>query len=180
VALDERELLERARAGDIEAFAAFVRALEQRVRTVVFRLLDDVRDVDEVVQDTFVQVWRNLGHFRAESSPFTWVYRIAVNEALMRRRRRHLQTTELREETATATRDAFAASDLRSFLLERLRELPIEHRVPVVLRDIEGLSNHEVAEVLGISLAAAKSRIHRGRMQLREDFERWDRDIAQS
>ncbi|NUR75900.1 MAG: sigma-70 family RNA polymerase sigma factor, partial [Thermoleophilia bacterium] len=115
-----------------------------------------------------------LGRYRGDAAPYTWLYRIAVNEALMRRRRKTLPTSELQETTLAAADDAFAAADARAFLIERLRALPIEYRAAVVLRDLEGLSNEEVAEVLEISLAAAKSRIHRGRMRLREELERWE------
>lgn len=174
VAVGERELLEQAKAGDLDAFAEFVRAFEWRIRTVLYRLLDDARDVDEAVQDTFVQAWRSLARFRGDSAPYTWLYRIAVNEALQRRRRKTLPTSELREAIASGDEDAYAAADARAFLIERLRALPVEYRAAVVLRDLEGLSNEEVARVLEISLAAAKSRIHRGRMQLREELERWE------
>ena len=176
VALTERELLEQAKDGDLEAFAEFVRTFERRIRTVLYRLLDDARDVDEAVQDTFVQAWRNLERFRGDAAPYTWLYRIAVNEALMRRRRKTLPTSELQETMVAGGEDAFAAADARAFLIERLRQLPIDHRTAVVLRDVEGLSNEEVATALEISLAAAKSRIHRGRMQLREALERWEHD----
>jgi RNA polymerase sigma-70 factor (ECF subfamily) len=173
--VSEPKLLERAKGGDLKAFAEFVRTFERRVRAVCFRLLDDARDVDEVVQDTFVQAWRNLERFRGDAAPYTWLYRIAVNEALMRRRRKTLPTTELQETTVAGGEDAYAAADARAFLIERLRQLPDDYRVAVVLRDVEGLSNEEVARVLDISLAAAKSRIHRGRMQLRQDLESWER-----
>ncbi|SRR6266540_1698907 len=175
VALSERELLEQAKAGDLEAFAEFMHAFERRIRTVVYRLLDDARDVDEAVQDTFVQAWRNLERFRGDAAPSTWLYRIAVNEALMRRRRKTVPTTELQETTVAGGEDAFAAADARAFLIDRLRRLPAELRAAVVLRDLEGLSNEEVAQALEISLAAAKSRIHRARMQLRAELERWER-----
>jgi RNA polymerase sigma-70 factor (ECF subfamily) len=176
VTSSERDLLEQAKAGDQEAFAAFMRAFERRVRTLLYRLLDDARDVDEAVQDTFVQAWRNLERFRGDAAPYTWLYRIAVNEALMRRRRKTLPTTELQETIIADREDAFAASDARGFLIERLRALPAEYRVAVVLRDVEGLSNEEVARALEISLAAAKSRIHRGRMHLREELERLEQE----
>jgi RNA polymerase sigma-70 factor (ECF subfamily) len=172
--VSEPALLEQAKAGDLEAFAEFVRTFERRVRAVCYRLLDDARDVDEAVQDTFVQAWRNLERFRGDAAPYTWLYRIAVNEALMRRRRKTLPTTELQETTVAGDEDAYAAADVRAFLIERLRQLPDDYRRAVVLRDVEGLSNEEVARVLDISLAAAKSRIHRGRMQLRQDLEHWE------
>lgn len=178
MAVSERELLDQARGGDLEAFAEFMRTFERRIRAVCYRLLDDARDVDEAVQDTFVQAWRNLERFRGDAAPYTWLYRIAVNEALMRRRRKTLPTSELQETVLSAGEDAFAAADARAFLIERLRALPGDYRAAVVLRDVEGLSNEEVADALGISLAAAKSRIHRGRMQLRAELEQWEQADA--
>lgn len=155
-------------------FGELVLRYERRVAVVLARLLDDDRDVEEATQDVFVQAWRNLGSFRGDAGTFTWLYRIAVNEALMRRRRRRPQLTELDENTAA---DAVSghAGDLRTFLLVQIQKLPFELRSPLVLRDHEGLSNAEVAEALGLSLAAAKSRIHRARMQLRAALEEWER-----
>src|SRR5262249_54132538 len=176
--VSEPELLEQAKTGDLEAFAEFVRVFERRVRAVCYRLLDDTRDVDEAVQDTFVQAWRSLERFRGDAAPYTWLYRIAVNEALMRRRRKTLPTSELPEAAGSGGEGEDAARDARAFLIQRLRALPDEYRTAVVLRDLEGFSNEEVAQMLEISLAAAKSRIHRGRMRLREELERWERGEA--
>lgn len=174
MSLEEKQLLERARAGDLDAFAELVRRVERRIRTVLYRLLDDERDVEEAVQDTFVQAWRSLDRFRGDAAPFTWLYRIAVNEALQRRRRKHLPTVELQEVHAEQTTRGSDASELRGFLVDTLRSLPDDYRDALVLRDLEGLSNEEVAAVLGLSVPAAKSRIHRARMQAREALERWE------
>ncbi len=157
---------------EIDDFGAFVREHERRVRAVLLRLLDDDRDVEEATQDVFVQAWRKLDGFRGEAAVSTWLYRIAVNEALQRRRRRRVAVTELDERVAEPERED---EQLRRFLLECLRRLPLELRAPVVLRDVEGLTNQEVAEVLGLSLAAAKSRIHRGRMLIRAELEEFER-----
>lgn len=173
-------LVARAQDGDLDAFAELVRRHESRVRGVLVRLLDDDRDVDEAVQDTFVQAWRHLDRFRGEAQLFTWLYRIATNEAFMRRRRKRPPTTELDEGTAQSDvagpEAAAETSDVREFLLARIRELPLEYRAPLVLRDVEGLSNQEVADVLDISLPAAKSRIHRARMRIRTALEQWEKD----
>jgi len=166
-----RELLERARSGDLDAFADFVRHFERRVRTILFRILDDVRDVEEATQDTFVQAWRNLERFRGDAAPFTWLYRIATNQALQRRRRARFETVELADEHAPHDDPALAAGELRALLVEEIRALPFEYRTALVLRDVEGLSNEEVAAALEISLAAAKSRVHRARMALRARLE---------
>jgi RNA polymerase sigma-70 factor (ECF subfamily) len=170
---DERELVERAAAGDLDAFAELVRAYERRVTSVLYRLLDDRRDVEEATQDVFVQAWRNLGRFRGHAQLFTWLYQIAVNEALMRRRRKRPDVQELDDRLASAPDPE---PGLRELLVRELAALPFEHRAAVVLRDVEGLSNAEVAEALGISVGAAKSRIHRARMQIRDALAHWEQD----
>ncbi len=164
---EERLLLERARDGDVDAYADFVRRFERRVRTVLFRILDDARDVEEATQDTFVQAWRHLDRFRGDAAPFTWLYRIATNEALQRRRRARVETVEFSDEHTPADDRSFEDGELRTLLVEEIRALPLDYRTALVLRDLEGLSNEEVAEALGVSLAAAKSRVHRARMTLR-------------
>lgn len=161
----DRERVERAAAGDLDAFVELVRGYEHRVASVLYRLLDDRRDVEEATQDVFVQAWRNLHRFRGDAQLFTWLYRIAVNEALMRRRRKRPDVQELDERLPAAPDPE---PGLRDQLVRALSELPFEYRAAVVLRDIEGLTNAEVAEALGVSVAAAKSRVHRGRLQIRD------------
>lgn len=170
---DEAELVGRARSGDVEAFAELVRRYERRVGAVLYRLLDDPRDIEEAAQDVFVQAWRNLDRFRGDAALFTWLYRIAVNEALMRRRRKQPVLDPLEDAPDTAQDEPDA--ELGTFLVTRVHALPFEYRAPLVLRDVEGLSNQEVADVLGLSLAAAKSRIHRARMQIRAELDAWER-----
>jgi RNA polymerase sigma-70 factor, ECF subfamily len=176
----DAELVRLAREGDLEAFAEIVRRHERRVRTVLLRILDDPRDVEEAVQDAFVQAWRNLDRYRGEAALFTWLYRIGVNAALARARRKEHATTDLdslEAEGATGVpadalpESAAEAHDLHARVVAALAELPFEQREAVVLRDLAGLSNQEVADALGVSLAAAKSRIHRGRLALRDKLE---------
>jgi RNA polymerase sigma-70 factor (ECF subfamily) len=186
----EASLLARAREGDLDAFAEFVRVFERRIRSVLSRLLDDERDIDEAAQDTFLQAWRNLERFRGEAAPFTWLYRIAVNEALQRTRRRRLEVTPLEpeavEERAEGGAGRAPAADVEAagrealtFLKERIRALPDEARVPLVLRDVEGWSYEDVAAVLDLSVAAVRSRIHRARLQLGRDYAAWRGDLAE-
>ena len=172
----DAELVRLAQEGDLEAFADIVRRHERRLRIVLLRILDDARDVEEAVQDAFVQTWRNLDRYRADAAFFTWLYRIGVNAALARARRKEhvlvpLETLEAeggsRVPSELLPESAAEAHDLRARILAALGQLPLEHREAVVLRDIAGLSNDEVAQALGVSLAAAKSRIHRGRLELR-------------
>jgi RNA polymerase sigma-70 factor, ECF subfamily len=178
VGLDDSALLERAREGDVDAFAEIVRRYEHRVRGVLLRLLDDDRDVEEATQDCFVQAWRNLDRFRGDAAVFTWLYRIAVNEALARLRRKRLPTTdadkvEERADPRNEPQIAVESAELEEFLAGRIRMLEPDYRVPLVLRDVVGLSNEEVADVLELSIAATKSRIHRARMQIRAAYVEW-------
>lgn len=175
-AAEDAALVRAAQAGDVDAFSEIVRRHERRLRIVLLRVLDDERDAEEATQDAFVQAWRNLDRYRGDAALFTWLYRIGVNEALGRRRRKQLVTTDIADaEAATAShvrRDAqpeasAEAADVRDRVTSALDALPPDFREAVVLRDIAGLSNDEVAAALGLSVAAAKSRIHRGRMQLR-------------
>lgn len=177
---DDAALLAAARRGDVEAFSEIVRRHEHRLRLVVRRILDDTRDVEEAVQDVFVQAWRNLDRYRGEAAVFTWLYRIGVNEGLARRRRKRLETVDLDAPGAAAVHDArvevqpalsVESADTRDRVRAALAALPFDYREAVVLRDLAGLSNEEVADALGLSVSATKSRIHRGRMQLRELLE---------
>lgn len=190
--MDEHEtsLLARAREGDLDAFAEFVRSFERRIRAVLSRLLDDERDVDEAAQDTFVQAWRNLDRFRGDAAPFTWLYRIAVNEALQRTRRKRLELSPLDSEDVDQRAQGGAGStpaadveaghrETLSFLTARVRALPDDARVPLVLRDVEGWSYEDVAAVLDLSVPAVKSRIHRARLQLGREYAAWRGDLEQ-
>lgn len=177
---DDLALVRAAQQGDVEAFTEIVRQHERRLRAVLVRVLDDARDVDEAVQDTFVLAWRHLDRYRGDAALFTWLYRIGVNEALGRRRRMRLTTTDLATSEAESARDvrrdvqpeaSAETADLREHVAAALRLLPVDYREAVVLRDLVGLSNDEVAAALELSLPAAKSRIHRGRLQLRELLE---------
>ena len=187
---DETLLLSRAREGDVDAFAEFVRLFERRIRAVLSRLLEDERDIDEATQDTFVQAWRNLERFRGEAAPFTWLYRIAVNEALQRTRRKRLELApfepDLTEQRAEGGAGRTPAADVEAadrealaFLKERIRALPDEARVPLVLRDVEGWSYEDVAAVLDLSVPAVKSRVHRARLQLVHEYAAWRGDLLE-
>lgn len=176
----DAELVRLAQEGDVDAFAEIVRRHDHRLRIALLRVLDDARDVEEAVQDSFVQAWRNLDRFRGEAALFTWLYRIGVNAALARGRRKEHALTSLEsmesEGASQVSRDLLPeavaeARDVRRRVVAALARLPFEYREAVVLRDVVGLSNEEVAQALDVSLAAAKSRIHRGRLQLRDYLE---------
>ena len=175
----ERELIRRARAGDQDAFAQLVMSHAERVYGALRRFGLDPDEADEVAQEVFVRAWRGLARFEERSQFSTWLYRIAFNEAQRRLSRRPApraqpdpdrgadpilavpEAPELGPDAQTLEREFEQA------LEEALDELPADWRAAVVLRDVEGLSTHDAAEIVGIREAAFKSRLHRGRMQLR-------------
>ena len=175
----ETELIRRARAGDQEAFAELVMAHADRVYAALRRFGLDAGDADEVAQEVFLRAWRGLDRFERRAQFSTWLYRIAFNEAQRRRARRTLPrvapgpedapdpVAALPERDASGPEAQALAGEFEAQLHDALGHLPDEWRAAVVLRDIEGLSTHDAAEIVGVGEAAFKSRLHRGRMQLR-------------
>lgn len=172
------ELVARARDGDPDAFDALVREHAAPLYRLLARILGDPAAAEDVAQECFVRAWRALPSFRGEAKFSTWLYRIAVNEGnryLSRASRREvlpyddvlLDVPDLRAETA----ELAEAGELREQLERLLAELPPHYRVAVVLRDVEGFSNEESAELLELDLRNFKSRLHRGRMALRRRLE---------
>jgi RNA polymerase sigma-70 factor (ECF subfamily) len=184
---DDVTLVRRAKEGDEAAFNELIERHQARVFHHAQRLMGNPQDAEEVLQDTFLQVFRNLDRFEERSRFSTWVYRIATNEALMRlrkaRRKREVfledalgrdgewRGDEIRDFARSALEEV-QGRQLLQILDALLEEMPEEYRVVFVLRDIDGLSNAEVAEVLGISVPAVKSRLHRSRLYLRDRLSR--------
>jgi RNA polymerase sigma-70 factor, ECF subfamily len=162
-------------ADDLEDFLAIVERYERRLSAVIARLLDDPRDVEEALQDCFVQAWRHRGDFRSEAAVFTWLYRIATNTALMRLRRRRAQTVAIDDlsaiESQSLSDDPLEGHPELLVLVARVRdalgELSEHQRIIVLLRDVEGLSNAETAAALGLPITTVKAHLHRGRAALR-------------
>ena len=174
----DEQLVASARKGDERAFDELVSRHARRTYGMVARILGDRAAAEDVVQETFVRAWRGLSSFRGDAQFSTWLYRIAVNEAnrhLARETRRELVSYEdvmMKVPDISADVPARAESSEARRQLERLlAELPGNYRAPVVLRDVEGLSNEEAADVLGLDLRNFKSRLHRGRMALRKALE---------
>src|SRR5499427_5630168 len=183
--LPETRLISRLRVGDLDAFEDLVAHFERPVYSLCFRLLGDAEEARDAAQETFIKVYRGLGKFRAESGLKTWIYRIAINQAMNQQRwwrRRHRDETislELsRGESDTRLSDGLpshaVSPELEAIRNERegrimnaLGEIKQEYRVALVLREIEELSYEEIAITLSISIGTVKSRIARGREELR-------------
>jgi RNA polymerase sigma-70 factor, ECF subfamily len=172
----EAALVERARGGDRVAFEELVRRHADRLHAVVLRFVADPEEAREVTQEAFLRAWRGIDRFRGHSRVFTWLYRIGINEAKRRAERRPPAgaTRSLDDEPIPEAPDWSEApqarleqSDLRDALEEAVRALPFEYRAPLILRDVEGLSTAEAAEVMDLGEAAFKSRLHRARLAVR-------------
>jgi RNA polymerase sigma-70 factor (ECF subfamily) len=181
---EDDELVRRLRAGEEAAYEALLARFQQPVYNLAFRLASNPGDASDVVQEVFLKVFRNVGHFRRQSSLKTWIYRITVNEAHNQRRwffRHRSREVGLDDETDEGCSRTVADTGRSPFdcAFDREKHVLIENalgrinplfREVVVLRDIEDLSYEEIAEVLQISLGTVKSRIMRGREALREEL----------
>jgi RNA polymerase sigma-70 factor, ECF subfamily len=176
--VDERALVARAAAGDAPAFERLIELHGRRTYRMLVRIVGNPSDAEDVLQETLLKAWKALPRFRGDAQFATWLYRIAVNEANRRlareARRRSLPFEDTLAEVPDLDPgpDAHAESaELQELVGRCIDGLPAQYREAVVLRDIEGLSNEEAAEVLGLTVRNFKSRLHRGRMGIRHMLE---------
>ena len=169
-------LVDRARQGDRNAFGDLVRLHQHEVFTLAVRLVADRTVAADVAQDAFIRAWRALPKFRGDAAFATWLHRITVNAAWSQRRRAAARpVSQLDEALAVPDTDPLRqpervgeVADLRQALGDAIGALPIGMRAVVVLKDIYGWSHDDVARALGISETAAKVRLHRAHLRLRE------------
>ncbi|MEW6434752.1 MAG: sigma-70 family RNA polymerase sigma factor [Myxococcota bacterium] len=182
---DDAVLLARARAGDVSGFEALVEKHKDRVYALALRMTNSEADAAEVSQEAFLAAFRNLKEFRGDAQFGSWVHRIAANTALMRLRKRKAAAETLEStleveptfnergslmDTVSNWRDAEGDAldaELRVAIETAAASLADEYRQVFVLRDLEGLSYEEIAELTGDTVAAIKSRLHRARLSLR-------------
>lgn len=170
---DDVELLERSAAGDRQAFTRFMGRHDADVHRFVASLGAGPDEADDILQECFVAAWRSAGTFRGLGSARGWLFSIARNSFRRHRRRRVGEPEELAsleelgEQAGWGSDDDLVASmEARETILWAMDRLTPEEREIVVLRDVEGLSGEEAADILGIGVAAMKSRLHRARLRL--------------
>jgi len=180
VNLDDRRLIAECRAGHSSAFGQLVRRYQDRLFNAVLRVVDSAEDAADVVQDAFLNAYQSLNSFKGDSEFFTWLYRIAFNAAISLRRKRKavLSIDGLRDDKGTAEPvdpSEFARpgitlerSEEDAQLMAALGRLSPEHRVVLVLKELEGQKYEDIAEVLDVPIGTVRSRLHRARLELRD------------
>jgi len=177
--LEDMELLARSKSGDVAAFAALVRHYEERVYNLACRLVGNSSDAADIAQDAFLAAYEGLGRFRGDAAFYTWLYRIVVNKALTYRKARAARPEFAAsagnpspfDSVGDETDDPLAAAERKeeqAAVQAAIAALPQDFRAVVVLKDIEGFEYEEIADILSIALGTVKSRLHRGRLLLRE------------
>jgi len=179
---DEHLLVAAAKAGDAAAFEELVNRYERKIFRLTMNITRNHEDAEDAMQDAFMKAYSHLDRFQEDSRFYTWLVRIAANEALMRLRKRRPNQFSLDEPIESEDdfirqqiedwgpnpEQRFAQTEMRDILRGVIEELPPDFRIVFLLRDVEGLSTQDTAEAVGISEAAVKSRLLRARLKLRQ------------
>jgi RNA polymerase sigma-70 factor (ECF subfamily) len=186
--IDEGALVAQAREGDVRSFSELVRRYENKIFRLAQHVTQNREDAEDVLQETFMKAYEHLDQFQGNSKFYTWIVRIAVNQALMKLRRRKTDRSVSLDETIDTGDDTvvreiagwdedpearYGREELGQILNTAVESLEPPYRSVFVLRDIDELSTEETAEVLGLSVPAVKSRLLRARLQLREKLTRY-------
>jgi RNA polymerase sigma-70 factor (ECF subfamily) len=180
----DQDLVQRIKERDYQAFEELVNRYEGKVYRLSMRMLRNQEDAEDALQETFLQVYRGLKGFEGRSNFSTWLFRLATNVCLMKIRHRETEPAHLLpleeylprheegghpqiQDWPDKPEEVLLNKESREKMFEALGKLPAEYRAVFILRDIEGFSNAETGDALGISVAAVKSRLHRARLTLR-------------
>jgi RNA polymerase sigma-70 factor (ECF subfamily) len=181
----ERQLIGRMQAGDSSAVGELASTYGPRIQQLAFRYVKNWEDAEEVTQDVLMKVYKKIDAFRGDAALSSWIYRITFNTAMSRLRSgRMARLSEVQQAETSAENperathepadwssladDQLLRGEMRLRLVDALKELPSVYRIPVILRDIQGLSTEEASAVLRVKPQTLKSRLHRGRLILRE------------
>jgi RNA polymerase sigma-70 factor (ECF subfamily) len=183
--LDEIDLIRRARLEDTSAYEELVRRYYGKIYGLVYGMLSNREDAEDVTQEVFVKAWKALGHFREQASFYTWIYRIAINRTVNFRKKRNRRKTVQFEEFDPDIKQAESykefsskGSVLRKMNLgefqkkmnEALLTLSDKHRAVVILHDVQGMPHSEIAGIMGCSEGTVRSRLFYARKKLQEEL----------
>lgn len=183
--LKERDLIRKAKQGDMHAFEELILKHEKIVYNLALRMMNHSEDAKDISQEVFLKAYRSLCNFDERSAFSTWLYRITHNTCIDEMRKRkgkqnYSLEEELENEAGSMQRqiadegdtpeESLLREEQKSEILQALDNLSAEHKAAIVLRDVKGLSYEEIAEILEVSLGTVKSRISRGRNQLKNEI----------
>lgn len=183
--VNETELIQQAQKGDAHAFEKLVKNHEQKIYNLLIRMTGNPTETADLFQETFLNAWKNIQRFRSQSNFSTWLYRIAMNAVLMKRRKKKIPTVpmdaplkteeselkrEFAEDWSKSPQATLENKELREKLNHAIELLPEKYKAVLVLSDIQGLSHEEIRKVLGISIPSVKTRLHRARAFLQKEL----------
>jgi RNA polymerase sigma-70 factor (ECF subfamily) len=177
---DDHRLIADCLQGRTAAFGELVRRYQDRLYHCVYRLVDNAEDAQDVVQDAFLNAYQSLDRFKGDSQFFTWLYRIAFNTSISLKRKRRVALAlrigraepgvhePLDDSAASRPEHALEKAEQEQRIQQALNRLSPEHRMVLVLKDMEGQKYESMAELLQVPVGTIRSRLHRARMELRE------------
>ena len=173
----DSQLVQSAQQGDPAAFGNLVQLYQQPLLRAMLPVTDNHEEAQDIVQEAFIQAYRNLGSFRGDSAFFTWIYRIAFNLAKARHRKQRpfsIDTSSLSMPSKEPSAEQiFESSEFRTILRTAIAELSTDHQHVIILRELEELDYDEIAQRLDLSVGTVRSRLHRARTQLRDLLQQW-------
>lgn len=179
---DDAELVAASQAGDQDAFAQLVQRHQRRVFNLVFRMLQQYEEANEITQETFLAAWQGLPTFRGDSRFSTWLYRIAYNCCLkqleQRKRDKALQLAMQTEQVSAHEQinNELEAHDCQSLVREHLSMLPAKYRIVLVLRHLQDMTYEEMAEILTMPIGTIKTHLFRARNLLKERLQAFEQE----
>lgn len=190
--IKDAELVESFRNGNKDSFCELLTRYSEKVHHLSLRITRNEEDAEEILQDVFVTVYNKIDKFEGKSAFSSWLYRITVNTAFMKLRKRKQTNAVSLDEMNAGLQENWTSSrsdmsdvnylcsrhELREQLEAAIERLPEEYRTIFVLRDVDGLSNQEVGEILNLSVPAVKSRLHRSRLMLRKRLQHFYEDYV--
>ena len=180
---NEKNLLDRAKKGDVEAFERLVEGYQKKAFNIAYRMMGNYDDANDLAQEAFIRVYKSIGNFKEESSFSTWIYRIVTNvclDELRKRKNRNvvsidedvkLDDSEVKrqiESDGPTPEELVERNELKRVVGEAIKELSEEHRLVILLRDIQGFSYEEIARIVKCPEGTVKSRINRARQALKD------------
>ena len=177
---DDYSIIRQFVDGDKSAFQILVKRHKEKVRNIIYITMNNSALVDDIAQDVFITVYRNLKHFRFESQFTTWLYRITVNRCKDYLRKMNVRKIFFPIEEGSEVSEyptPIENNDISRIVMDAISKLPVKLRIPLILKDIEGFSYQEISESLNCEMGTVKSRIFRGREKLKEILQPLEKEL---